>query len=206
MATTMTPVSHNSLTPVVSVPLTLLWRNSETAVHGDLNKLGSLCVVNDAGYLKNAVLRWEAWEAIRTWRRPLFNWVSAFNFNVDAVTMVLDLEGDAQALMLVRAQHTVRCDAGQRGPLLYVGFLEVAPWNKEDAVPRVLRGVGPTMLRLACYLSAAQGCNGRIGLHSVEAAEGFYRRLGFCSHDCPNEYNELYLELDEVGAAALLKD
>ena len=62
------------------------------------------------------------------------------------------------------------------------------------------------MLRLACYLSVERGFGGRIGLHSVEAAETFYRRLGFESRDCPNEYHELYFELDENGAQALLKN
>ena len=48
------------------------------------------------------------------------------------------------------------------------------------------------------------GYGGRLGLHAVGDAEDFYRRLGFRALDCPNEYNELYMELDESGARVLL--
>ena len=62
------------------------------------------------------------------------------------------------------------------------------------------------MLRAACDLSLQHGHGGRVGLHSLQAAEGFYRRLGFVALDCPNEYHEMYFELDESGAQALLID
>jgi hypothetical protein len=107
-------------------------------------------------------------------------------------------------MMMVRERHVVRCESGQRGPLVYVGFLEVAPWNDPSSQTRPLNGLGPIMLRMACDLSLQNGFGGRVGLHSVVAAEAFYRRLGFQGLGCPNEYNELYFELDDNGAQVLL--
>ena len=108
--------------------------------------------------------------------------------------------------MLARIGHVARCDGAHRGPLVYVHFLEVAPWNKPTASGRRFKGLGPIMLRIACELSDQAGYGGRVGLHSLAAAENFYRRIGFRGLDCPNEYNELYFELDEFGAEALLSE
>ncbi len=60
------------------------------------------------------------------------------------------------------------------------------------------------MLGISADLSKQHGYGGRIGLHSVASAESFYRRLGFRSLDCLSEHNELYFELDEDGAQALI--
>jgi hypothetical protein len=38
----------------------------------------------------------------------------------------------------------------------------------------------------------------------VAGAEDFYRRIGFQGLDCPNEYNEMFFELDESGSQVLL--
>jgi hypothetical protein len=106
--------------------------------------------------------------------------------------------------MLIKPSHVVRCDAGHRASLVYVSFLEVAPWNHPDAAMRYFSGLGPLLLRAACQLSIERGYGGRLGLHAVSAARDFYFRLGFRMVDCPNEYNELYMELDESAARALL--
>ena len=165
----------------------------------------SACVIEDVAYLRETARSWTDWAAGQSRLKPLFNWVSIFNFNAAASTSVLCLDHDgAQALMKVRDGHVVRCDANPRASLVYVGFLEVAPWNNPSIGNRLFAGLGPTLLRVACDLSLTWGCRGRIGLHSVPSAEAFHRRLGFRSLDCPNEYHELYFELDEGGAQVLL--
>lgn len=62
------------------------------------------------------------------------------------------------------------------------------------------------MIRFACDASLQKGFKGRVGLHSVSTAEAFYGRLGFKAIDCPNEYHEIYMELNESGARELLRD
>jgi hypothetical protein len=62
-------------------------------------------------------------------------------------------------------------------PLLYVDFLETAPWNLRTFVanPR-FRGVGQTMMVAVTRLSELLGCEGRVGLHALQQAEDFYAR------------------------------
>ncbi len=167
---------------------------------------------------------WSSWTLEHPSQSPLFNWISISNFNatsdtriycLDSADEVVELAGTAmvinsglgpEALMFVRDGHVVRCDAGDRAPLIYIGFLEVAPWNHPTASERCFKSLGPLLLKVACHLSVERGYDGRLGLHAVTRAEEFYSRLGFRSVDCPNEYNELYMELDENGAQALLSD
>jgi hypothetical protein len=141
---------------------------------------------------------------------PLYNWISVFNFHAAEGVLAFGLSclhrPYAEALMVVRDRHIVKCDNGHRDPLVYVSFLEVAPWNQPTAVEREYQGLGPIMLRIACEFSVQRGYGGRLGLHSVAAAEAFYRRLGFESLDCPSEHHELYLEVHESRAEALLHD
>ena len=166
-----------------------------------------LSTIEDVAFLREVNHSWTTWAADNDQPDPLFNWISVFKFNAGPKTLAFTLSGfaAAEALMVAKVGHVVRCDAGHRQPLVYVNFLEVAPWNRQH-VPSRLPALGPILLRLACDLSVQRGYRGRLGLHSVADAEDFYRRLGFRSLDCPSEYNELYFELDESGAKALLSD
>ena len=143
----------------------------------------------------------------------MFNWVAIFNFHSHADIHVFAIDSpsvwvtDTEALMIVNGGRVIHCDQGERLPLVYVSFLEVAPWNRVGSQNRQrLRGLGTAMLRAACDLAMQLGFDGRIGLHSLPASEGFYRRLGFLGLDCPNEYNEMYFELSEAGVEALMRD
>jgi hypothetical protein len=173
-----------------------------------------LARVTDVSYLRRANGDWTAFSAGNGQDLPLFNWVSVFNFNAAEDVVVLTLhtgsvdgngsDGNAQALMHMKMGHVVRCDRGHRRPLVYVGFLEVAPWNKPDFSRRRFAGLGPVMLRYAHDVSLHMGYEGRVGLHSIVAAEAFYRNAGFRGHDCPSEHHELYMELDGASAQRLI--
>ena len=69
---------------------------------------------------------------------------------------------------------------------------------------RLFAGIGPRMLRFACELSNENGLNGVVGLHALPTAAEFYRSLGLAELDCPNEFHELYFEVDEDGARAFM--
>lgn len=84
--------------------------------------------------------------------------------------------GLTQGMMIVdTATHRCRID-GQKGRhLVYVEFVENAPWNRAElfAPPRY-RGVGSILIRAAIALSEELEFHGRIGLHSLPQANGFY--------------------------------
>jgi hypothetical protein len=113
-----------------------------------------------------------------------------------------------QGLMMVK---TAGCaarlppDGGQ--PLVYVDYLEVAPWNLRALTntPR-FGGIGVRLIEAAVRLSRDEGFHGRVGLHSLPQAEAFYRdtcRMVCLGADASYE-NLPYYELTREKAAAFL--
>ena len=138
--------------------------------------------------------------------RPSFNWASITTFRPDDPIILIHTGRAVQALMQFREAYHVPCSHGARGPLANISFLEVAPWNRSNAERRQFKGLGQLMLRFACQRSRQLGHQGRIGLHALSSAEGFYVRLGFSTPVCLNEYDEMYFELDPEAAAAFLAE
>ena len=65
---------------------------------------------------------------------------------------------------------------GLRALLVYVHYLEAAPWNLRELTPDPhFGGVGQVLLVEAMRLSLKRGWSGRIGLHSLPQAVPFYR-------------------------------
>lgn len=85
-------------------------------------------------------------------------------------------QGVTQGLMRVDLNQVARAPVHVGKPLVYVDYLEVAPWNRSDLgqTPR-LKGVGTALLVAAVVLSEQEGFAGRIGLHSLPQADAFYR-------------------------------
>jgi hypothetical protein len=92
--------------------------------------------------------------------------------------MGLKCQEQWQGLLLSSAVgHLSRLEPRGR-ELVYVEFVETAPWNwKLDKAGRASRfkAVGRQLLTLAVTLSKSYGFGGRIALHSLPQAEGFYR-------------------------------
>ncbi len=85
-------------------------------------------------------------------------------------------DGLTQGMMIVdTAKHRCRID-GQKGKhLVYVEFVENAPWNRAELfTPPRYRGVGSILIRAAVALSEELEFHGRIGLHSLPQANRFY--------------------------------
>ncbi len=99
-------------------------------------------------------------------------------------------------------------EPSQRGkPLVYLEYLEVAPWNwpYRSERPR-LKGVGIALVAAATQLSVDNGFEGRIGLHSLEQAEGFYRRCRMTDLGPGADYYILrYFEMTATQASAFLE-
>lgn len=87
-------------------------------------------------------------------------------------------EGTTQGLMIVNLASRESLIHEQQGkPLVYVNYLEVAPWNQrviETVKPRFY-GVGSVLLRAAIELSLENEFSGRVGLHSLPKSESWYR-------------------------------
>jgi hypothetical protein len=115
--------------------------------------------------------------------------------------VAIECEGEPQGIMaVVRNPRPARLDDGQ---VVYVDYLESAPWNlrHSSAQPRFL-GVGTVLMADAVRLSLEMGLGGRVGLHSLPQAEVFYNKCRMTRWGIDLNYHELsYHELTPRGAA-----
>ena len=88
-------------------------------------------------------------------------------------------DGEWQGVMLTKsATHFARLGEARGKPLVYIDFLEVAPWNW--TIPGIEQFgrfglIGPRLFERAVLQSWKEGFEGRIGLNSLPQSEGFYR-------------------------------
>lgn len=109
-----------------------------------------------------------------------------------------------EGLMAVRTKS--KASRLSKKPVLYVDFVEVAPWNSRDLTdtPR-FSGVGTHLVTDAIKMSLDAGWKGRVGLSALSQAKGFYTRLGMIMiEEGDAEYGDLaYFEFDELTAQKL---
>lgn len=108
--------------------------------------------------------------------------------------VAVECEGQIQGLMAVA--RSPRAAVLSRESVVYVDYLEAAPWNLRvaTALPRFV-GVGTILLIDAILLSREEGHEGRVGLHSLPQAETFYTRCGLTRvGQDPNYYDLPYYE------------
>ncbi len=86
---------------------------------------------------------------------------------------------DPQGLMMLKyGSRFVSRQVGQEGqPLVYLAYVESAPWNLKEYCDNVsYSGIGKEFYKTAIRFSNLLGFAGRIGLHSLPGAEGFYAK------------------------------
>ena len=102
-----------------------------------------------------------------------------------------------------------RLDPDKGKPLVYVDFVETAPWNaKEFTSSPIYKGVGVRLIQAAARLSIDESFSGRVGLHSLPQSAGLLRqrmrddvtRAGLGIQTTSNT-----LELTAAKAAVLIK-
>lgn len=124
-------------------------------------------------------------------------------------TFGIEAAGSMQGLMIVSlAGKSSRLAPDQGKPLVYVDFVETAPWNaKEFTASPIFKGVGVRLVQTAARLSLDEGFKGRVGLHSLPQSIPFYT-LG-CEMNAmgpdPKYDNLEYFELAAAKVADLLK-
>ncbi len=116
-----------------------------------------------------------------------------------------------QGVMMTKsAGYSAQLNPDKGKPLLYLDYLEVAPWNW--VIPQLNRDgkyrmVGSTLFWKAVQQSEEEGFHGRVGLHALPQAEPFYKKVGHMTpvgRD-PSKQNLLYFELTRQQAAGFLK-
>lgn len=117
----------------------------------------------------------------------------------------IECAGKMQGLLMVMlaGKHArLAPDAGK--PLVYVDYLEAAPWNLAMMVETPLYGgIGPVLMRTAVQLSYDEGFQGRIGLHALPQSEEFYRddcEMQCCGPDATYEDLPYYEMTREIAA------
>jgi hypothetical protein len=87
--------------------------------------------------------------------------------------VAIECENDVQGIMAI--SRIPRPAQRRDGSVIYVDYLESAPWNlKQTATAPRFIGVGTALISEAIRISVETGLGGRVGLHSLPQAEGFY--------------------------------
>lgn len=120
------------------------------------------------------------------------------------LSFALVAEGMTQAMMTVDLSKRARMPRHVGQHLVYVDFLEAAPWNRNDLAeePALFGGCGSILINAAIQQSILEGFKGRIGLHSLPQANSFYANVcGMTDLGLDANYENLrYFELDTEGA------
>ena len=85
-------------------------------------------------------------------------------------------DGMTQAMMITDQTRRAKIASQKDDHLVYVEFLEAAPWNRKELhgqQPRY-KGSGSILVHAAIALSKMEGFKGRIGLHSLPQSNDFY--------------------------------
>ena len=88
----------------------------------------------------------------------------------------IECSDEMQGLMLVNTiNHTSRFENKKGKPLIYVDYIEVAPWNlKVFTTTPSFGAIGIRLIEAAILFSQQEGFDGRVGLHSLPQSESFY--------------------------------
>ncbi|KMO35018.1 hypothetical protein VQ02_18000 [Methylobacterium variabile] len=117
-------------------------------------------------------------------------------------------QGVTQGLAQIDLTKSTRDPRESGKPLVYLDYLEAAPWNRPElgSKPR-LRGVGTALITAAVAQNVDEGFKGRIGLHSLPQADDFYRRCGMTDFGQDPSYQNLrYFEMTAAQARAFLDE
>lgn len=121
-------------------------------------------------------------------------------------------EGAWQGVLLAKTAGCAARLANEKGkPIVYLDYLETAPWNwpiQAIVQAGTYRSVGSVLFRQAVVLSMKEGFHGRVGLHSLPQAERFYEHVcGMTpvARDTAKQ-NLLYFEFTREQAQNFLDD
>jgi hypothetical protein len=103
----------------------------------------------------------------------------------------IECEGLTQGMMILQVRgYRSQVEANRR--LVYVHSLATATWNRlSNPDLNGFRSVGSALLRFARFRSEELEYGGLVGLHSLPAAEMFYRKMGMIDGGADTEKENL---------------
>lgn len=121
----------------------------------------------------------------------------------------IECDEDIQGLMMVSTfGHVSRLGADKQRPLVYIDYLESAPWNVKEMSdgPTRFGAVGVRLFEAAVRLSLDEEFSGRVGLHALPQAISFYEHTcGMAAGNRDPDYEDLYwYELSRAAAQDFL--
>jgi hypothetical protein len=120
----------------------------------------------------------------------------------------IELGGKWQGLALaeVFSMHSAHLAPDQGKPLVYIEFLESAPWNQKNMVDEPRYGsIGWRLIEAAIRLSISEGFKGRVGLYALPQADAFYRKCGMVWVEGCVKCGMRLFELTQEAAKAFLE-
>ncbi len=121
----------------------------------------------------------------------------------------IQCEGQWQGVMLTKtAPNLARLQHDKGKPLVYLDYIETAPWNWH--IPELgqagrYAAVGRILFWQAVKQSEDEGFHGRVGLHALPQASSFYERLGMMPlGPDPSKQGLPYFELSRQEAKKIL--
>jgi hypothetical protein len=104
----------------------------------------------------------------------------------------IECDGITQGLMTIDVlKKRCQIESQLRRRLVYIRALATAPWNRPAITnPPTYKGVGGNLIDFALARSYQLGYQGRIGLHALPGALGFYRKLRVGLLDCGSDPEE----------------
>ncbi len=120
----------------------------------------------------------------------------------------IEVDGQWQGLvMLDLASQFAQLEPDRGKPLVYVEFLEVAPWNIAPLVTEPRYGiVGTRLVESAVRQSISEGFRGRIGLVALPQAQSFYERTcGMTRVEGAGHHGMAWYEMTQKAAELFLR-
>ena len=118
----------------------------------------------------------------------------------------IESESGTEGLMqLELVMHRSRIEDGNH--LVYVDLISVAPWNRRALfeVPR-FKGVGSILYAQSIGTSFDEGFSGRVGLHSLPGATGWYKKMGMIPFGPDKDYQNLeYFEMRKEDSTRFIQ-
>lgn len=160
-----------------------------------------LARMRDAGVVRSLFPQSRHWN----WRDK----AAAFDGSLANPSFCVVCQGMTQGLMILDTLHKARLPQQKDKELIYVEYLENAPWNRQHLPGDVVRfaGVGSVLVRAAVEVSLAEGFKGRLGLHSLPQSDAFYAKIGMTDMGVDTNYQSgrmRYFEMTTEQAAAFI--
>ena len=139
------------------------------------------------------------------WRDKMATYAQQLSYQ----SFAIECAGMAQGLMIVNTTKRCHISSQANKHLVYVEYLEAAPWNRStNPSGPTHKGIGTVLMAAAIQLSMDEGNHGRIGLHSLPQADTYYSRCGMTDLG-PDaitypKFPLRYFEMTEAQAAGFL--